>query len=454
MTRLFTRNNWSMLLLTITLALCSTAITAKVQDVDRIVAVVDDEVIVNSELQEKLSQIVAQLRAKKAKLPAKKVLERQVLERLILEKIQLSAAARSGVNVGEEVLAQAISNIARKNRMSLSEFRSAVERSGMSFNAFRTQLRNQIITQRFMSKEMRSRVHITEREIDAYIANAKEVVQAPTKTRKTRKTAFHLLHILISTPEGASSTDIQRAKRKAQKLVKKLRAGADFQNIALSESDGQQALEGGDLGWRSRSQLPSIFAKVVPKMGRGAISDPIRSSSGFHIVKVANYKGGNVIKDKKKSPILEQTKARHILIRTSEITSDDDAKTRLMQLKQRLDGGDDFAALARSHSDDQASSIKGGELGWINPGDVVPEFEQQMQQLAPNEISAPFKTQFGWHIVQVLERRMHDSSSDIKRSQAREAIFRRKATEESQLFLRRLRDEAYVEIHLEDDSYQ
>jgi peptidyl-prolyl cis-trans isomerase SurA len=453
MTRLFFRSSWGMLLLTITLALCSSAVTAKVQDVDRIVAVVDDEVIVNSELQEKLSQIVAQLKAKKAKLPPKKVLERQVLERLIINKIQISAAARSGINVSEDILAQAVSNIARKNRMSLSEFRSAVERSGLSFNAFRNQLRNQITTQRFMTKEMRSRVHVTEREIDAYIANAKEVVQTPKKARKTRKTAFHLFHILIATPEGASSSEIQSAKRKAQKLVKKLRAGADFQNIALAESDGQQALEGGDLGWRSRSQLPSIFAKVVPKMGRGAISDPIRTSSGFHIVKVANYKGGNVIKEKTKSPIFEQTKARHILIRTSEITSDNDAKTRLEQLKQRLDGGDDFAALARSHSDDQASSIKGGELGWINPGDVVPEFEQQMKQLQTNEISAPFKTQYGWHIVQVLERRMHDSSGDIKRSQAREAIFRRKATEESQLFLRRLRDEAYVEIHLEDESY-
>jgi peptidyl-prolyl cis-trans isomerase SurA len=453
MIRLFTRSNRSLLLLLISFTLCASA-TAKVQDVDRIVAVVDDEVIVNSELQEKLSQIVSQLKAKKAKLPAKKVLERQVLERLILNKIQLSAAARSGVNVGEEILAQAVSNIARKNRMSLSEFRTAVERSGMSFNEFRNQLRNQIITQQFMTKEMRSRVHITEREIDAYIANAKEVVQAPKKARKTRKTAFHLYHILIATPEGASSEEVQSAKRKAQKLVKKLRAGADFENIALSESDGQQALEGGDLGWLSRNQLPSIFAKRVPRMGRGEISDPIRTSSGFHIVKVASYKGGKVIKEKTKSPIFEQTKARHILIRTSEITSDDDARIRLEQLKQRLDGGDDFAALARSHSNDQASSIKGGELGWISPGDVVPEFEQQMQALAPNAISAPFKTQYGWHIVQVLERRMHDSTGDIKRSQAREAIFKRKATEESQLFLRRLRDEAYVEIHLEDESYE
>ncbi len=444
MIRLHTRNNLSMLLLLITFVASNPLLAANVQDVDRIVAVVDDEVIVNSELQERLSQIVSQLKAKKAKLPPKKVLERQVLERLIIDKIQLAAAARAGINVGEDMLAQAVSNIARKNRMSLSEFRAAVKRSGLSFSRYRSQLRDQITSQQFMAKEMRSRVNITEREIDAYIANAKEVVQSP---KKTRKSAFHLLHILIATPEGASAETIQKAKRKAQKLVKKLRAGADFQNAALSESDGQQALEGGDLGWRSRSQLPSIFAKVVPKMGRGEISDPIRTSSGYHIVKVADYKGGNEIKT---STVLEQTKARHILVRTSEITSDDDARIRLEQLKQRLDGGDDFAAMARSHSDDQASSIKGGELGWISPGDVVPEFEQEMKQLAVNEISKPFRTQYGWHIVQVLERRMHDRAGDIKRSQAKEAIFRRKAAEESQLLLRRLRDEAYVEIHLEE----
>ncbi len=445
MTRLHTRNNLSMLLLLLIIfGMGNTAIGAGVQDVDRIVAVVDDEVIVNSDLQERLEQIVAQLRAKKTKLPPKKILERQVLERLIANKVQLNAAKRAGINVSEEILAQAINNIARNNKMSLSEFRGAVEKSGISFNKFREQIRDQLTIKQFLTKEMRSRVHITEREIDAYMANAKEVVQTP---RKTRKTAFHLLHILIATPEGASAETIQKAKRKAQNIVKKLRGGADFQNIALSESDGQQALEGGDLGWRKTNQLPTVFSNIVPKMGRGDISDPIRTSSGFHIIKVADYKGGNKIAP---STILEQTRARHILIRTNEITSDDDARIRLEQLKQRLDGGDDFAALARSHSDDQASSIKGGELGWINPGDVVPEFEEQMQQLAIDEISKPFRTQYGWHIAQVLERRKHDRSGDIKRSQAREAIFNRKASEEAQLLIRRLRDEAYVEIHLED----
>lgn len=445
MIKLHARSNLGMLLLLlITLGLCNTSIAARVQDVDRIVAVVDDAVIVNSELQERLGQIVAQLKAKKAKLPPKKILERQVLERLITDKVQLNAAKRSGINISEDVLAQAISNIARNNKMSLSEFRSAVKKSGIPFNKFRERMRDQLTTKRFLTKEMRSRIHITEREVDKYISTAKEVVRAP---KRTRKTAFHLLHILIATPEGASAETIQKAKRKAQKLVKKLRAGADFQNLALTESDGQQALEGGDLGWLKANQIPTVFAKTVPKMGRGEISSPIRTSSGFHIIKLANYKGGNAITQ---STVLEQTKARHILIRTNEITSDDDAKTRLEQLKQRLDGGDDFAALARSHSDDQASSIKGGELGWVNFGDVVPEFEQQMKLLAVNEISKPFRTQYGWHIVQVLERRMHDRAMDIKRSQAKEAIFSRKASEEAQLLIRRLRDESYIEIHLED----
>jgi len=438
MTKLHIRNSLKMLLLlciSIT-GLNNNAVAAKIQSVDRIVAIVDDEVIVRSEVNEKLAQVVGQLRAKKAKLPPRKILERQVLERLIVDKIQLAAATKAGVNVGEEVLAQAVSNIARNNKMGMSEFRQAVERSGLSFNRFRNQLRKQIITKRYRNKEMRSRIHITEREIDAYIAKS-------ARTSGTRS-AFHLFQIMVATPEGSSADKIQAAKRKAQKLVKKIRAGGNFQNIALSQSDGRKALEGGDLGWYSANQIPSVFAEIIPKLGRGDVTDPIRTPIGFHIIKLADFKGGKAKK------LVAQTKARHILIKTSEITSDDDARIRLEQLKQRLDGGDDFAALARSHSDDQGSSIKGGELGWINPGDVVPDFEQQLMSLSVNEVSQPFRTQYGWHIVQVIERRKHDMTGDIQRSQAREAIHKRKAVEETNLLLRRLRDEAYVEIRLDE----
>jgi peptidyl-prolyl cis-trans isomerase SurA len=436
MTKLYIRNNLYLLLLLL-VGFSGTVAAAKVQDVDRIVAVVDDAVVVRSEVNEKLTQVMAQLRAKKAQLPPRNVLERQILERLILDKIQLAAAAQAGINVGEEMLAQAVSNIARNNKMSLSEFRSAVEHSGISFSKFRTQIRDQIVKERYRNKEMRSRIHVTEREIDDFIAHSK---QAPA----AKKSAFHLLHILVATPEGSSADKIKKAKRKANNLVKKLRSGGDFQNTALTESDGQQALEGGDLGWRSANQLPSVFAKIVPKMERGEVSAPIRTSSGFHIIKLADYKGG------KANNLIKQSRARHILIRTNEITSDDDARIRLEQLKQRLDGGEDFAALARSHSDDQASSIKGGELGWINPGDVVPEFEQVLNNLSENQNSKPFRSRYGWHIVQLMERRRHDMTGDIQRSQAREAIHKRKAVEETQLLLRRLRDEAYVEIRLEE----
>ncbi len=436
MTKLQIRNNLLLLLL-ILVGFSYTAKADKVQDVDSIVAVVNDTVIVQSELNEKLAQIVAQLKAKNTQLPPKNILERQVLERMILDKIEQAAAAQDGITASEDMLAQAISNIARNNNMNLTEFRSAVEHSGISFDKFREQIREQIIKERYRNKEMRDRIHITEREIDDYIANSK---QAPA----AKKSAFHLLHILVATPEGSSADTIQKAKHKANSLVKKLRAGADFQNTALSESDGQQALEGGDLGWRAANQLPTVFANVVPNMERGDVSDPIRTSSGFHIIKLVDYKGGKV------NNLIEQSRARHILIRTNEVTSDDDARTRLEQLKQRLDGGEEFAALARSHSDDQASSIKGGELGWISPGDVVPEFEQELNSLSVNEISKPFRTQYGWHIVQLMERRKHDMTGDIQRSQAREAIFKRKAAEETQLLLRRLRDEAYVEIHLDE----
>ncbi|MCP3670212.1 MAG: molecular chaperone SurA [Gammaproteobacteria bacterium] len=432
------RNNLILLLLLVVIGgISGNAVAAKIQSVDRIVAIVDDEVIVQSTLNEKMAQVVAQLRAKKAKLPPKNILERQVLERLIIDRIQLTAAATAGINVSEEVLAQAVSNIARSNNMSLSEFRKAVKNSGLSFSKFRKQIRKQITTKRYRNKEMRSRIHITEREIDTYIAKGAHTLG--------KRSAFHLFHILVATPESSSADKIQAAKHKAQKLVKKLRAGGDFQNLALSQSDGQQALEGGDLGWRSANQIPSAFANTILKMGRGDITNPIRTSSGFHIIKLADYKGSG-----KAANLVAQTKARHILVHTSEITSDDDARIRLEQLKQRLDGGEDFAALARSHSDDQASSIKGGELGWINPGDVVPDFEQQIQSLAANEISKPFRTQYGWHIVQVMGRRQHDMTSNIQRSQAREAIHKRKAVEETALLMRRLRDEAYVEIRLNE----
>jgi peptidyl-prolyl cis-trans isomerase SurA len=412
-------------------------VKAAIQDVDRIVAIVNDDVVLRSELDSELKQILAQLRQQNTKLPPIEVIERQVLERLILKKLQLAAAEQAGVSVGDDILAQAIGNIAKKNGLTLSQFRSAVEAQGISFQSYRETIRETILVQRFLQRATADRIHITDREIATYTAQQSE--------QPVRRSAYHIFHILVATTEGASSDQLRAAKSKAKKIVAKLRAGADFKQVALAESDGRNALEGGDIGWRGANQLPTLFAGVVPNMDRGEISNPIRSASGYHVIKLVDYRGGG-----SKQRMVTQIKARHILIKTSEITSDNDARQRLEQLKQRLEGGDDFADLARSHSDDQGSSLKGGDLGWISKGDVVPEFQEQITRLQAGQISEPFRTPFGWHLVQVLERRQHDSTQEVKEAEAREAIRKRKAAEEFDLFLRRLRDEAYVEIRLED----
>jgi peptidyl-prolyl cis-trans isomerase SurA len=246
------------------------------------------------------------------------------------------------------------------------------------------------------------------------------------------------------------AAELQKAKEKATKIVKKLRSGSDFKTVALAESDGRMALEGGDLGWRKANEVPTLFAQAVKSMKKGAVSNPIRSPSGFHVIKLKNYRGGIIPKKKTSSPIVNQSRVRHILVKTNEITSDEDAKLRLQQLLQRIQGGDNFNALARSHSDDTASALKGGELGWINPGDMVPEFEQQLEGLAPGQLSQPFRTPFGWHIAQLMERRKYDSSQEVLKNRAREIIRQRKMGEETELYLRQLRDEAYIEIRLED----
>ncbi len=425
---------------------------SRVLDVDRIVAIVDDDVVVRSELDNELSQVIPRLKRKGTQLPEQRVLETQVLERLILAKLQLAAAEQAGIDISDDLLAQAMNNIAQKNGLTMPQFRQALKASGMSFEQFRAQIKNQIVMRRLQERIVGQRVRVTDREIDAYISRKGGQLQdKPTNApKRTPRSAYHILHILVAVPEGATTERLQQANKKATRIVKKLRGGSDFKTVALAESDGRQALEGGDLGWRKANEVPTMFAKVVRGMRKGAVSDPIRSPSGFHIIKLENYKGGIIPKMKSNSPIVNQSHVRHILVKTNEITSDDDARIRLQQLRQRIQGGDKFDTLARSHSEDTASAIKGGELGWINPGDMVPEFEQQLEDLAPGQISQPFRTPFGWHIVQLIERRKYDSTQEVLRNKAREIIRQRKMAEETELYLRRLRDEAYVEIRLED----
>lgn len=403
---------------------------------DEIVAIVDEDVVTRSELDRETRKIMAQLRARgTTELPPAGAMERQVLDRVVMKKLELAAARRAGINVGEDEVAQAISNIARQAGLSLSEFREALQQEGMSFPSYRQEIREQMTIQRLLQKEVRQRIRITDQEVKAFLARKPGNVGG--------RSEYHLRHILIATPEGASPEQLQRAREKAERLVQELRNGLDFATAALTESDSQQALSGGDLGWRRTDQLPTLFVDQVAGMERGEISDPIRSASGFNIIKVEDYKGGDRL-------IIDQTRVRHILIKTSEVTSDEDARTRLEQLRQRIVGGDDFADLARANSEDTASAIKGGDLGWVTPGDLLPRFEEEMNRLEIGELSEPFRTEFGWHLIQVLERRSYDSTEEVKKAEARDKIRKRKFQEESELYLRRLRDEAYIEKKLGD----
>ncbi|HSH30132.1 MAG TPA: peptidylprolyl isomerase, partial [Thiohalobacter sp.] len=312
-----------------------------------------------------------------------------------------------------------------------------LEREGMDYAAFREELRSQIMINRLRQQTVINRIDISDQEVDNLLASRS------AWSDQTRD--YHLSHILIATPEAASPEQIQAAERKAAGVLEKLRGGDDFSETAVAVSESETALEGGDLGWRKAAQLPSLFADVVRDMQPGEISDLIRSPSGFHIIKLIDVRGDE-------RHVITQSRVRHILLQPDEMSREADIRLRIGQLRDRLETGADFAELARSHSTDKVSASNGGDLGWVNPGDMVPEFEQAMNQLAPGEISQPVQSRFGWHLIQVLERREHDSTEDYRRARARDMIRQRKTDEEMELWLRRLRDESYIEYRLEPPS--
>lgn len=404
-------------------------------ELDRIVAVVNDDVIVESELASRARTIKAQLRQAGTPLPPEEVLEQQVLERLVLERLQIQIAEANGIRVEDETLNQAVQAVARQNNLTLAEFRDILERDGFDFAKFREDMRNEILIARVQQRQVEHRISVTDRDIDNYLATRKQ--------QGGGESEYLLQHILIAVPEAASSEEIAMARAKAGDVAAKLRDGADFSELAVAVSDGQQALEGGNLGWVSSANLPTVFADEVRKLKMGEITDPVRSSSGFHIVKVADIRGDAG------RHVVSRTKARHILVRPNELTTADEAKVRLEQLRLRIENGEDFGDLARAHSDDRGSALQGGDLGWINPGGTVPRFEAVMNDLAPGEVSEPFETRFGWHIMQVLERREFDDTEQARRAKAAEVLRKRKKDEELQNWLRQIRDEAYVELRLE-----
>ncbi len=410
------------------------------EPLDEIVAVVDDEAVMRSELDHYSARIMQQLQSKGAELPPPEVMERQILDRLIVMKLQLQLAKRSGVTVDDESLNRAIESIAAQNKMSMSDFRQTLEKEGYDFGRFREDIRDEMTISRLKQREVDNRITVTEREVDNYLANK-------AKQGDSGESEYHLAHILIATPEGASPEQIATAKARAEKVLAELRAGADFAKTAIAESDGAQALDGGDLGWRKPAQIPNLLLEAAAQLKPGEISGLLRGPSGFAIIKMIEMRSTNVVH------MVTQTHARHILIKPSELVSKSDALQKLAQLKARIQGGDDFGELARSHSDDRGTAAKGGDLGWVNPGDLVPEFEQVMNGLKEGEISDPFETQYGVHIVQVIARRQHDDTEEARRAQAREAILHRKIEEETQAWIRRLRDEAYIEYRLTPASH-
>jgi peptidyl-prolyl cis-trans isomerase SurA len=408
--------------------------SALAEELERIVAVVNEEVIVDSRLQREIRGVEAELRQQATRLPSPEVLRRQVLERLVLSRLQLQLAERNSIKVDDGELNDAVRNVAAENNLSLEQFRQALDKEELDFAEFRENLREQLTIRRLQQRQVVSRVNVTDQEIANFIAN--QAQQGNTTAE------YHLLHILIALPDAASPEVIKEKQQKARELVDSLRAGADFQATAVAVSDSQQALEGGDLGWRKAGEVPSLFAGLVARMSVGDIEGPIRNAGGFHILKLAGIRSTG-------QSVVTQTRARHILIKTSELISDQEAESKLAQLRERILHGDDFTELARAHSEDPASAAEGGALGWISPGVMVSEFEEVMDSLKTNQISQPFRSRFGWHILQVLERREHDNTEEALRTRASKQIRQRKIEEELQNWLRQLRDEAYVEYRLE-----
>lgn len=402
---------------------------------DRIVAVVNNEVVTRLDLDEQVKVASQQLRRQGTPLPASDVLERQLLERLITAKVLTQNAKETGLRVDDTQLQRSIERIAQENKATPEAFRKTLEGDGIDFNRFREELRNEILIARLKEREVDSKILITDAEIDNYLKNQ--------QGQTGKDDEYNLSHILILVPEQASPEKIQAKKVIADKALEQIKGGADFRQVSAGVSDAPNALDGGPLGWRPAAKLPQIFVDAVKAMKVGDVSPVLRSANGFHIIKLADKRGNE-------SPvIIQQTHARHILIRLNEVVSEADAKQRLVNLKERVENGTSFAELARLQSED-ASASRGGDLGWLSPGDTVPEFERAMDALEPGKVSDPVKSPFGYHLIQVVERRNEDMSKERQRVLARQSIRTRKADEAYQEWVRQQRDRAYIEVRLED----
>ena len=424
----------------LTLSLVITGLTSSnaisaLKPLDHIVAVVNEDVITERMLENRVKDFQKQLQLSQLSRIDPETLRKQVLERMIRDSIQLQQAKQLGITVDDLMLNRMLEQLAKTNNMSLETFRETIEAEGMNYARFRDQTRDEIIIKQLQQRVVASKISVSDQEIKQYIEQ--------NETLDSSTVSFHLRHILIAIPEAASPEDLEKAKLKAESVYKRIQYGSKFEDLAIKESSGRNALQGGDLGERKANELPQLFVDAVSDLKPGETSQPVKSASGYHLLQLVSSSNDQVM--------VKQTRIRHILIRTGSEMSDEQAKQTLLELKRKIEEGKNFAELASEYSEDPGSKIKGGDLGWAGPGDYVPAFENVANHLEIGQISEPFQSPFGWHILEVLEHREHDQTKANKQSQARNAIQKRKSDEELRLWLRRIRDEAYVEF-IDDDA--
>ncbi len=425
------------LLATLTMSLMFSPAKAE-EKLDQTIAIVEQDVILESELERRMKSIVRQLKQKDQAIPPMKILQEQVLDRLIMDSLQVQMAKRAGVRISEQELNAAVNDIAKNNNMTLQALRQSIIDDDISWELFREDLREEIMAARVRQGQVSRRIEISEREID----NLVRLIDAQGE----QNIQYHLGHILIPIKDASDQTVIQEAREKAQDLVRQLRNGADFSSLAIQHSAGQEALQGGDFGWRPAPQLPTLFAGPAKSLKQGEVSDPLRSGSGFHIIKLIEKKGET-------KHIVQQVDARHILLMPNTIRDEQATKEKINELYDRVvNQGESFADLAKEFSDDKGSALSGGKLGWSTPDKFVGPFKEAVETLPLNQVSKPLQTQFGWHIVEVLDRRDADQTDELKRDRAARILQSRKFDEEVESWLREMRDTSYVEILIETDK--
>jgi peptidyl-prolyl cis-trans isomerase SurA len=411
----------------------ATSAQAAVQPLNRVVAIVDNDVVMQTQLDARLREVQQTIAKRGARAPSEQVLSQQVLERLVIENIQLQIGERSGIRISDEELNQALGTIAQRNGMSLAQFRAALSKDGLSFAGAREQIRREMVISRVRQRRVAERIQVSDQEVQNFLASDLGKQQLSQE--------FRLANILIPVPDGASPATIQAAEQQTKALYQQLRQGADFAQQAIALSGSETALEGGEMGWRKAAQLPPPFDGMVSSMAVGEITEPMRTPGGFIMLKLLETRGGE-------SQVRDEVTVRHILIKPSEIRSEAETKRLVERLHQRIQAGEDFAELAKDFSEDPGSALNGGVLSWIDPNALVPEFREVMANTPSGELSKPFKSPYGWHVLEVMGRRATDSSAQVREQQAQKLLRNRKYEEELQTWLRQIRDEAYVEVKL------